>query len=132
NISELYLHENIIELEPSALSGLTSLTGFTVAENNTALCADDGVLYNKDKTQLLYFPSAKNVSQYTVPESVVEICANCFGSCKYLKDIYVGAQVTTVTKRIFEYTTKPLVHTPTGSAMELLCIENDIAYDNIM
>lgn len=132
NLSELYIPENVTELDPSALSGLNSLTAFTVAENNTALCAEDGVLYNKDKTQLLYFPNAKNISQYTVPESVTEICANCFGSCKYLRDIYVGTQVTTVEKRIFEYATKPLVHTPAGSAMEQFCIENNIDYDNIM
>lgn len=132
SISELYIPENVTELEWSALSGLVSLTAFTVAENNTALCAEDGVLYNKDKTQLLYFPRSKNTVQYTVPESVTEICANCFGSCKYLRDIYVGTQVTTVAKYMFDTYTRPLVHTPTGSAMEQFCIENDVAYDNIM
>lgn len=36
------------------------MPAFSVDENNPYFCAEDGILYSKDKTKLLYFPCAKN------------------------------------------------------------------------
>ena len=92
----------------------------------------DGILYSKDKAQLICFPNAKNISSYSAPEFVTKINAVCFGPCKYLKNLYVGTHVTEVSESTFENAFKPFIHTPTGSAMEQLCIEKGYEYDNIM
>lgn len=132
SITELYIPDNVTELSPSALSGLNSLTKFAVSETHSVLYAEDGVLYNKDKTRLLYFTSAKNTAEFTVPNSVTEICGSCFGVCRVLKDLYIGNQVTAIDRYMFENVQKPFVHTPEGSAMEQFCIENNFPYDNVM
>lgn len=46
---------------------------FTVDPANTALCAEDGVLFNKDKTRLIKYPKMKTGTAYTVPGSVKTI-----------------------------------------------------------
>lgn len=132
SITELNIPDNVTDLSPSALSGLNGLTGFYVSETHSNLCTEDGILYSKDKARLLYFPSAKNVAAYSVPESVTEICGSCFGICRVLKNLYIGDQVTAIDRYMFENVQKPMVHTPEGSAMEQFCIENNFSYDNIM
>jgi len=48
-------------------------TAFTVDSANAFLCADDGVLFNKDKTRLIKYPKKKTDASYTVPDSVKTI-----------------------------------------------------------
>lgn len=132
SITALYIPDNVTEFATTAFGGLTSLTEFSVSESSPVFCTMDGILYSKDKAQLICFPNAKNISSYSVPEFVTKINAVCFGPCKYLKNLYVGEHVTEVNRSTFENAFKPFIHTPTGSAMEQLCIEKGYEYDNIM
>lgn len=132
SITALYIPDNVTEFAITAFGGLNSLTEFTVSESSPVFCTMDGILYSKDQTQLICFPNAKNISSYSVPEFVTKINAVCFGPCKYLKNLYAGTHVTEVSESTFENAFKPFIHTPTGSAMEQLCIEKGYEYDNIM
>lgn len=132
SITTLYIPDNVTEFATTAFGGLNSLTEFTVSESSPVFCTMDGILYSKDKAQLICFPNAKNISSYSVPEFVTKINAVCFGPCKYLKNLYAGTHVTEVSESTFENAFKPFIHTPTGSAMEQLCIEKGYEYDNIM
>ena len=51
---------------------------FTVDPASTALCAEDGVLFNKDKTRLIKYPKMKTDTAYTVPGSVKTIGTYAF------------------------------------------------------
>ena len=46
---------------------------FTVDPASTALSAEDGVLFNKNKTRLVKYPKEKTDTAYTVPDSVKTI-----------------------------------------------------------
>ena len=46
---------------------------FTVDSANAFLCAEGGVLFNKDKTRLIKYPTKKTDASYTVPDSVKTI-----------------------------------------------------------
>ncbi|WP_315602160.1 leucine-rich repeat protein [Treponema socranskii] len=46
---------------------------FTVDSASAFLCADDGVLFNNDKTRLIKYPKMKTDTDYTVPGSVKTI-----------------------------------------------------------
>ena len=46
---------------------------FTVDSANAFLCAEGGVLFNKDKTRLIKYPKMKTGTDYTVPDSVKTI-----------------------------------------------------------
>ncbi len=50
------------------------IKGFTVDENNPYYSSDEyGVLFNKDKTELICLPSCNEITEYTVPDGVVKI-----------------------------------------------------------
>lgn len=51
---------------------------FTVDSASAFLCAEDGVLFNKDKTRLIKYPTEKTAPSYTVPDSVKTIGTYAF------------------------------------------------------
>ena len=54
-----------------AFFGSDNLNQFIVSDSNEFFSAEGGVLFNKDKTKLICYPSARN--NYVVPETVIEI-----------------------------------------------------------
>ncbi|ERK01404.1 leucine rich repeat protein, partial [Treponema socranskii subsp. socranskii VPI DR56BR1116 = ATCC 35536] len=77
----------------------TTLQNVTVASDNAYLSSQNGVIFNKDKTVLLWYPCGKPDTSYTVPASVTKLEENSF------RDI---AALTSVTlpdglKRIEDY-----------------------------
>ena len=51
----------------------TTLQSVTVASDNAFLSSQDGVIFNKDKTVLLWYPEGKPDTSYIVPASVTEL-----------------------------------------------------------
>ena len=62
----------------------------------------DGVLYNKDQTELLYYPKAKVADSYDIPSSVTSIRLGVFKKLKNLKEINYSTGVTEVRDNEFE------------------------------
>lgn len=69
---------------------------FIVAGDNPSFCAVDGVLMNKDKTELIRYPSARLVDSYHVPDTVTKVDWFAFrGGYEDRKmDIVIPASVT--------------------------------------
>lgn len=61
--------ENVNSINTSAFINCLSLTSINVDPNNQKYASVDGVLYNKDKTQILYFPE-RYIGSYTIPASL--------------------------------------------------------------
>ena len=91
-MTSLYIPASMEQFYVS-LSGCTSLTEITVAEDNPNYCSVDGVLFNKDKTELIEYPAAKE-GAYTIPEGVTKAS---FGNCPGLTALTVPEGVTELT-----------------------------------
>ena len=75
----------------SAFADCSSLLLFAVATDNPAYCAQDGVLYSKDGTALLCYPSGRPCPVATSPASVTYISAQAFGaSATYQTIVFEG------------------------------------------
>ena len=53
----------------------TNLTEIKVAEGSADFCAEDGILYNKDKTEIICYPCCKKVDSFTIPDTVKKVGA---------------------------------------------------------
>lgn len=62
-----------------------SLKNITVANENKYFSSENGVLFNKSKTELLCYPCGKNETTYTVPNTVTKLATVSFSSCKLNK-----------------------------------------------
>ncbi len=60
-----------------------SLENITVAEENESYSSIDGVLFNKDKTELVKYPSSREIETYAVPDGVKTIGYSAFGGYNF-------------------------------------------------
>ena len=102
--------ESITEIKSNALKNCTNLKTITVAEDNPNYSAENGILYDKDKTELIAWPSANgnitisstvetigssafeeclSLTGVTISEGVIYIESNAFQNCKNLKNITI-------------------------------------------
>lgn len=73
-----------------------SLTSIEVDPDNPNFCSVDGILFNKDKTKLITYPSKRPDTSYDIPDSVTEISEDAFHSCKGLTSVTVPDGVTEI------------------------------------
>lgn len=69
------------------------LTSINVAADNTAYCSKNGVLYDKEKTEIIRFPKEKADTQFKIPESVTTIADGAFENCSKLTGITIPSGV---------------------------------------
>ena len=100
-LSSIQIPAQVNSIGDGAFSGCTSLTKFTVAASNQYYMADNGVLYNKNKTTLMYFPAAdaNNRTSYVVPDGVTTIGQYAFYNAAKLQSIELPRTIKTLDYR---------------------------------
>jgi hypothetical protein len=74
----------------------TRLSSITVAAGNTAYIAENGVLYNKEKTLLHTYQAGKTNASFTIPDSVTRIGDYAFTYCARLAGLTIPDSVTRI------------------------------------
>lgn len=92
-------------LSDRVLIGLTSCEEFVVEEGNTSFVAENGVLYNKNKSTLIRYPQSKADTSFAVPEGVTQIgdssMQSAFFGASNLTSVSIPASVRTIGFRAF-------------------------------
>ncbi len=70
--------------------GTAALESITVNANNKYFSSLNGVLYNKNKTELYLYPQGKKDKSYVMPDSVVDICACALIYNPYMSEITIS------------------------------------------
>lgn len=87
-------------IKESAFYGCSNLTTISVDEYNKNYCSEDGVILNRDKTEIVIVPCGKS-GVYYVPETINTIKTNAFYKCNKLNEIVLHNNVTTVKNSAF-------------------------------
>ncbi len=98
NVDTVYMHaglDNVPEVE--------SAKYYVVAEDNPYFCSIYGVVYSKDKTELVYYPQSKEDKEFTVPSFVEKISDYAFYEVKYLEKVIMSEGVTHIGEGAFSY-----------------------------
>ena len=77
------------------------LESIEVDKGNKKFSSLDGVLMNKDKTELIQYPGGRKETTYTIPETVKIIGNHSFFSNKNIKEIRMFDNVETIDTRAF-------------------------------
>ena len=70
-------------------------------QENPYFCSIDGVVYSKDKTELIYYPQSKDDKEFTVPFFVEKISDHAFYDVKYLEKVIMSEGVTHIGESAF-------------------------------
>ena len=85
NLEKLTLPKSVKTLGSNLFRLTTSLKHVDVEEGNESFASVDGVLFSKDKTKLIYYPSQKNDESYKTPKETKELASYSFNKNSYLK-----------------------------------------------
>ena len=100
-LTSITIPESITQINSTAFLGCTSLETINVADTNAIYCSEDGVLFSKDKTVLVYYPAGKQTVSYAVPYGVSIIEDSAFDSSINLKSVFIPETVTYIGQKAF-------------------------------
>lgn len=96
SLTEVTIPANLYFIGYGAFDGCTSLANINVAEDNDEYCSVDGVLFSKDKTELVKYPAGSDRKEYTIPEGVEMIQEEAFAQNGYLESVVIPEGVTDI------------------------------------
>ena len=92
SLSKIEIPENVVTIMEAAFSGCSMLSAINVDPNNHCFTSVDGILYNKDCTQIISVP-AGITGHVTIPEGVTCIGEYAFEDCANLEGITIPDSV---------------------------------------
>ena len=99
SLPSITIPENVINIGEEVFSGCSSLSEINVSESNEFYASEDGCLYNKEKTELVFCPGAKE--EITISGTMTEIRSDAFSNCWNLKTIKISEGVTNIDNNMF-------------------------------
>lgn len=78
------------------------LQSIEVDSGNPEYCSENGVLYNKEKTEIIRFPKEKTEVSFAIPKSVTKIADGAFEYCKNLTNVTIPNDMTSIGNNAFE------------------------------
>ena len=83
------------------IAKIENLQEVVVDKANTEFSTEDGILFNKKKTALLFYPRGRDAKEYVVPDDVEQIAEDAFRGQSYIEEIVFPDSTTAIEKRAF-------------------------------
>jgi len=95
-LSRIAIPDSVTSITSGSFLECEALTSITVGANNKNYSSSEGVLFNKDKTTLIRYPSDKPETIYNIPDSVTKIDDFSFYYSDNLKNVIIPDSVTAI------------------------------------
>ena len=99
SLTTLNLTSNVYDIWGSAVNGCSNLKTITVSTLNKHLCDVNGIVYSKDKTELVRCPPGHNTTIFnhsSFPSTLEKIGNRAFATCKKIQMIHIPYGVKTI------------------------------------
>ena len=99
SLTTLNLTSNVYDIWGSAVNGCSNLKTITVSTLNKHLCDVNGIVYSKDKTELVRCPPGHNTTIFnhsSFPSTLKKIGLRAFATCKKIQMIHIPYGVKTI------------------------------------
>lgn len=90
NLKEIFISSSVIEIGERAFAYENyNLENIYVDEKNQYFVDEDGVLFDLNRTTLVYYPAGKKDEVYVIPNTVTKIEAFAFFECSHLVNVII-------------------------------------------
>ena len=99
SLTTLNLTSNVYDFSASAVNGCNNLKTITVSTLNKHLCDVNGIVYSKDKTELVRCPPGHNTTIFnhsSFPSTLKEIGFEAFATCKKIQMVHIPYGVKSI------------------------------------
>ncbi len=101
NVTTITIPSSVTDIEAGAFYNCEKLAEIKVDESNANYISVDGVLFNKDKTTIVFHPNAKEGDSYNIPNTVTTIGVGAFYKNQKLVKITISNGVTKIEDEAF-------------------------------
>ncbi len=124
DFTEYTIPSNVTEIEPYAFNSCNNITKITIPPtvstigfapfaqanllsssevdaNNTHFLDENGILFNKNKSELIQYPAGKTEASYTIPSGISVIGSDSFNGCRNLQSIIIPEGVAEICTMAF-------------------------------
>jgi hypothetical protein len=103
-LTNITIPDTVAEIDAYAFTACANLTAIAVDAHNMFYSSTNGVLFDKNETLLIQFPSGK-AGHFAIPDGVTAIGVNAFNGSSLLTDVSIPAGVTNIGSGAFAYCT---------------------------
>ena len=96
SLTSITIPDSVTSIGWDAFDGCEKLTQINVDTANTVYSSVNGVLFSKDKTELIRYPEGKADTSYAIPNGVTNIGDWAFHDCNSLTSITIPNSVTSI------------------------------------
>ena len=101
SLTSITIPNSVTSIGYEAFDNCDKLNQINVDTANTVYSSENGVLFNKDKTELIRYPAGKTDTAYAIPDSVTSIGSSAFSDCSSLTSITIPDSVTSIGSSAF-------------------------------
>ena len=105
SLTSIEIPSSVASIGIYAFSRCVSLNSINVDKSNQEYSSEDGILFDKDKKELICYPAEKKEKEYNIPSSVTSIGREAFEKCERLTSIEIPSSVTSIGWNAFAYCT---------------------------
>lgn len=106
NLKKIVIPKSVTFISKNAFDGCEKLENIDVAEDNDIYTSENGILYSKDHSVLLRFPSNHVDIEVDIDYSVCKIGDLAFNRCRKLKKVVIPDSVLEIGEKAFAYCEK--------------------------
>ncbi len=88
-------------IKSSPFSECIYLENINVVPGNANFSSEDGILYDKNKSELIVYPSGRKDSSFDIPNTVKSIHYRAFAENRMLEEINMPPSISLISKRAF-------------------------------
>ena len=103
SLTSIAIPDGVTSIGYGAFDGCDKLNQINVDTANTKFSSVNGVLFNKNKTELIRYPEGKTDTSYAIPDSVTRIGDSAFCGCSSLTSVAIPDGVTSIGNYAFEH-----------------------------
>lgn len=102
NLIEISIPKKVTNIGYESFMGCADLVKINVATDNETYISENGILFNKEKSELIHYPAQKTDTKYIIPEGVKRLEGYAFENCSNLTEITIPEGLTYMGEYVFK------------------------------